>query len=145
MASKDIVINIKIGWPQVTLFLALIILFFYVIPFIVDSYVYKIGFELNPEVINNPDQDIELTGFVKRGWIFSKYNIQGLDVEIWLKTNKDRILIGWEKTSENGNFSRVFKIPPGSLPKEYTVEVMLVMDENVKATKTLLFVQTGPG
>lgn len=140
---KDIVINIEIGWLQVAVFLALVILFFYVIPFIVDSYTYKIELELDPAVINSADENIRLTGLVKRGWIFSKYNIQGLDVEIWLKTEKERILIGWEKTGENGDFSRVFNIPPGSLPGNYTVEVMLAMDESVRAEKKILFVQTG--
>lgn len=141
--SKDIVINIEIGWRQVTLFLALIILFFFVIPFIVDNYVYKMEFSLNPEIVNSSDEDINLTGFVKRGWIFSKYNIQGLDVEIWLETPKERILIGWEKTGEDGGFKRVLRIPPGSLPGKYVVEVMLVMDENVRAEKEITL-QTGP-
>lgn len=143
--SKDIVINIEIGWPQVALFLALIVLFFIIIPFIVDSYMYKIEFSLNPEIINSPYEDIRLTGFVKRGWIFSKYNIQGLDVEIWLRTSKEKILIGWEKTSSDGNFSRVFRIPPGSLPEKYVVEVMLVADNNVKAEREILFVEPGSG
>lgn len=143
--SKDIVINIEIGWPQVALFLALIVLFFIIIPFIVDSYMYKIEFSLNPEIINSPYEDIRLTGFVKRGWIFSKYNIQGLDVEIWLRTSKEKILIGWEKTSSDGNFSRVFRIPPGSLPEKYVVEVMLVADNNVKAEREILFVEPSSG
>jgi len=143
--SKDIVINIEIGWPQVALFLALIVLFFIIIPFIVDSYMYKIEFSLNPEIINSPYEDIRLTGFVKRGWIFSKYNIQGLDVEIWLRTSKEKILIGWEKTSSDGNFSRVFRIPPGSLPEKYVVEVMLVADNNIKAEREILFVEPGSG
>lgn len=142
--SKDVVINIEIGWLQVALFLALIVIFFFIIPFVVDNYIYKIEFSLDPEIINSPDEDIRLTGFVKRGWIFSRYNIQGLDVEIWLKTAKERILIGWEKTGEDGNFSRVLRIPPGSLPEEYIVEVMLVMDENVRAEKEIFFIQTGP-
>lgn|GEM_PF-3220349 len=143
--SKDIVINVEIGWPQVALFLTLIVLFFFIIPFMVDNYMYKIDFSLNPEIINSLDEDIKLTGLVKRGWIFSKYNIQGLDVEIWLRTSKERILIGWEKTGGDGNFSRVFRIPPGSLPEKYVVEVMLVADNNIKMEKEILFVEPGSG
>jgi hypothetical protein len=141
--SKDVVINIEIwGW-HIILLLALAVVLLYVIPFIVDSYAYKIDFELNPQVVNSCEETIRLAGFVKRGWIFSKSNIQGLDVEIWLRTPRERILIGWSGTGEDGGFSHVLRIPPGSLPGKYVVEVTLVMDENVKAEREVLFVQAG--
>lgn len=137
--SDDIVIDIGIGWPQVGLFLAAVVTFGFLIPFVVDSYTYKIAFELDRQVVSGPYQDIRLTGFLKRGWIFSKYNIQGLGIQIWLNTPRERMLVGWQKTGEDGNFSCTFRIYPGAPAGNYTVEVILDMDESIRLIKGIRY------
>ena len=111
----------------------------YVIPFLVDSYTYKIVFDLNREVVTSPYEDIKLTGFLRRGWLFSKYNIEGLNIQVWLQTPNERMLVGWKKTGKDGDFNCTFRIYPGAPAGKYKVEAVLDIDESIRSSKEISF------